>query len=49
MIENSEYISDPNIAADMVVVRNICSFDTNSAGGTSTSEEEMMGDPTPSP
>lgn len=28
MIEASPYISDPNIAADMVVVRTICAFDT---------------------
>lgn len=35
IIEASEYISDPNIAADMVVVRNICAFDTeaNAAAG----------------
>ncbi len=28
MIEDSEYDNDPNIAADIVVVRNICSFST---------------------
>jgi tetratricopeptide (TPR) repeat protein len=29
IIESSEYVSDPNIAADMVVVRNICAFSTS--------------------
>jgi tetratricopeptide (TPR) repeat protein len=51
IIENSEYISDPNIAADMVVVRNICNFDTpasNPGEATSTPETDMT-DVTPTP
>ncbi len=32
MIEASEFISDPNIAADMVVVRAICSFSPSTEG-----------------
>lgn len=36
IIEASEYIQDPNIAADMVVVHKICSNDTASAVTTTT-------------
>lgn len=39
LVEASPYISDPNIAADMVVVRTICSFDADAtarAGSTPT-------------
>ncbi|MBI2331828.1 MAG: tetratricopeptide repeat protein [Chloroflexi bacterium] len=54
IIENSEYIQDPNIAADMAVVRTICSF---SSGTTSTGSESAptataepaMTEPTPTP
>lgn len=44
IIEGSEYIQDPNIAADMVVVRNICAFSTTTSATnvTATPEAEMM-------
>lgn len=50
IIESSEYISDPNIAADMVVVRNICAFDTdaNASAGIRPTATPMM-TPMPSP
>lgn len=54
-VEGSEYISDPNIAADMAVVRNICrSLETgislNELLGTPTATAEpAMTEPTPTP
>ena len=50
IIERSEYIQDPNIAADMAVVRTICSFDTTGSESalTATAEPAMTG-PTPTP
>jgi tetratricopeptide (TPR) repeat protein len=50
-IEASEFVSDPNIAADMVVVRNICSFAPATAA-TPTVESTIMpleGTPTAQP
>lgn len=52
MIENSEYIQDPNIAADVAVVRNICrSLETGISVqellSTPTVELEMTEEPTP--
>lgn len=52
MIENSEYIQDPNIAADVAVVRNICrSLETGISVqellSTPTVEPEMTEEPTP--
>lgn len=50
IIETSEYISDPNIAADMVVVRNICSFGNDAASPTPPPTLETgMADETPTP
>jgi tetratricopeptide (TPR) repeat protein len=52
IVETSEYISDPNIAADMVVVRNICrSLETgvNVQDLIGTPEDEVMIDMTPTP
>ncbi|NJN79990.1 MAG: tetratricopeptide repeat protein [Anaerolineales bacterium] len=53
IVEASEYVSDPNIAADMVVVRNICrSLETGVSVQdlVSTPEsEEAMDDATPTP
>ena len=46
-IAASEFDSDPNIAADIVVVRNICNFDSNSA--TATSEPAVSGTSTITP
>ena len=43
-IEASEFISDPNIAADMVVVRKICNFDDENV--TATGEPVISGTPT---
>lgn len=52
IIEASEYIQDPNIAADMAVVRTICSFssETTEPGSspTPTTEPAVIG-PTPTP
>jgi len=53
-IEASEFDNDPNIAADIVVVRNICTFtsdETNSnADATATTEPVVVdGTPTPTP
>ncbi|HRQ25242.1 MAG TPA: tetratricopeptide repeat protein, partial [Anaerolineales bacterium] len=44
IIESSEYIQDPNIAADMVVVRRICAFDTaaNAAAGVRPTATPMV-------
>lgn len=52
MIENSEYIQDPNIATDVTVVRNICrSLETGISVqellSTPTVEPEMTEEPTP--
>ena len=52
IIENSEYIQDPNIAADVAVVRNICrSLETGISVqellSTPTVEPEMTEEPTP--
>lgn len=52
IVEASEYVSDPNIAADMVVVRNICNFDTTPAsdsGEATSTPEASMQDVTPTP
>lgn len=52
IVETSEYISDPNIAADMVVVRNICrSLETgvNIQDIVNTPQAETMTDATPTP
>ena len=50
IIETSEFISDPNIAADMVVVRNICSFGSGTTNSTPPSTLEAgMADETPTP
>jgi tetratricopeptide (TPR) repeat protein len=46
-IEASEFGSDPNIAADIVVVRNICTFDTETA--TATGEPVISGAATATP
>lgn len=49
-IERSEYIQDPNIAADMAVVRTICSFDTTSSESAPTATAEpTLPEPTPTP
>lgn len=50
IIETSEYVSDPNIAADMVVVRNICNSlatGVNVQDLISTPQDETMVDVTP--
>lgn len=44
IVENSEYISNPNIAADMVVVRNIC---TSLETGVDINEFIVTATPTP--
>lgn len=54
IIERSEYIQDPNIAADMAVVRTICSFsDASTDSGLdslpTTTAEPAMTEPTPTP
>lgn len=51
IVEASEYIQDPNIAADMAVVRNICSFEpgTTDSGSDSAPTEPSMVEPTPTP
>ncbi len=46
-IEASEFDNDPNIAADIVVVRNICSFDSETP--TAAGEPAISGTPTPAP
>ena len=49
VIEASEFDNDPNIAADIVVVRNICSS-VNSPSATTTGEPaNVTGTPTPAP
>lgn len=55
IVEASEYIQDPNIAADMVVVRKICSFTSGASDGeggatptpTSTPMDEVGATPMP--
>lgn len=49
MIEASEFISDPNIAADMVVVRTICSFSPADAAPPADSTSMIEGTPTAAP
>ncbi|WKZ36385.1 MAG: tetratricopeptide repeat protein [Anaerolineales bacterium] len=55
IIESSQYISDPNIAADMAVVRNICrSLETGISvqdllGSPTATAEPAMTEPTPTP
>src|SRR5688572_6552821 len=49
IIETSEYISDPNIAADMVVVRNICNSLTDSINATPTPQATETVGTTPTP
>jgi tetratricopeptide (TPR) repeat protein len=46
IIERSDYIQDPNIAADMAVVRTICAFEPETTGATA---EPVMTEPTPTP
>lgn len=50
IIESSTYISDPNIAADMVVVRNICAFDAEASARAGATPTAMPADtPAPAP
>jgi tetratricopeptide (TPR) repeat protein len=54
IVEASEYIKDPNIAADMAVVRTICNFgpgttESGSESAPTTTVEPVMTDPTPTP
>lgn len=53
IVEASQYIEDPNIAADMAVVRTICAFSsgTTSTGSAPapTTEPTMMPEATPTP
>ncbi|HCB00929.1 MAG TPA: hypothetical protein DEP19_00970 [Anaerolineae bacterium] len=49
IVENSEYISDPNIAADMVVVRNICNSLEESINATATPQPTGTPESTPTP
>ncbi len=54
IVERSEYISDPNIAADMAVVRTICSFssETTTTGSEPTptaTADPALTQPTPTP
>lgn len=52
IIEASEYIQDPNIAADMTVVRTICSFSPGTTGTGSSptpTTEPSMTEPAPTP
>ena len=50
-IEASAFDSDPNIAADIVVVRNICSFapETPTAAGEATVTQPAIVEPTSTP
>jgi tetratricopeptide (TPR) repeat protein len=50
-IEASQFNSDPNIAADIVVVRNICSFapETPTAAGEATVTQPAIVEPTSTP
>jgi tetratricopeptide (TPR) repeat protein len=48
IVESSTYISDPNIAADMVVVRNICAFDAEASARAGVTPTPMpSATPTP--
>lgn len=49
IVENSEYISDPNIATDMRVVRNICNSLAESINATATPQPTPTVDSTPTP
>ncbi|MBL8051334.1 MAG: tetratricopeptide repeat protein [Anaerolineales bacterium] len=49
IVETSEYISDPNIAADMVVVRTICSSLEESLNATPTPQPTGTVESTPTP
>lgn len=52
IVEASEYIADPNIAADMAVVRTICSFSpetTDSASSPTPMVESATPEATPTP
>jgi tetratricopeptide (TPR) repeat protein len=50
IVEASEYISDPNIAADMAVVRTICAFDVGASSGSSaTATPQPTGTPASTP
>ena len=49
IVENSEYISDPNIATDMVVVRDICSSLEESINATPTPQPTGTPESTPTP
>jgi len=49
ILETSEYISDPNIAADMVVVRNICNSLEESINATATPQPTGTPESTPTP
>lgn len=49
LIEASEFVSDPNIAADMVVVRTICSFSPADAALPADSASMIEGTPTAAP
>lgn len=49
IVENSEYISDPNIAVDMVVVRNICNSLEESINATATPQPTGTPESTPTP
>ena len=46
-IEASEFVSDPNIAADIVVVRNICSFTPDVGSGANATLEPVTLETTP--
>ena len=48
-IEASEYDNDPNIAADIVVVRTICAFDSGGDTGVNTTTTPGLMDVTPIP
>ena len=47
IIEASEFDSDPNIAADVVVVRNLCSFTPDTGAGATATIEPVMLEGTP--
>jgi tetratricopeptide (TPR) repeat protein len=49
IVETSEYISDPNIAADMVVVRKICNSLEESINATATPQPTGTPESTPTP
>ncbi|GAB4399255.1 MAG: hypothetical protein OHK003_23200 [Anaerolineales bacterium] len=53
IVEASQYIQDPNIAADMAVVRTICAFSSATtspaSSPTPTVEPDMMEEATPTP